>query len=201
MDILLGWRCHRDICNTSLCGIFYIHLMVISCAVWSLRHMSANNGMITVLTSREFHDSRHQHFHSPRQEQLASTNSAIVCTLEPKHAGLWYIFHLYVMSDWLTDWMADEHIGRTLWAIIKKRCDSLQAYYKSNRIGLIPIEGTELSHVDWCSYLAVVHHSSFLKYAGLSLCSWIQWLEGLFLRCLGINEPLRYSENSKPSQG
>ena len=62
--------------------------MVISCAVWSLRHMSSNDGKTTVLTSSEFHDNRRQHFHSPRQEQLASTDSGTVCTLEPKHAGL-----------------------------------------------------------------------------------------------------------------
>lgn len=100
-----------------------------SCAVWSLRHMRSNDGKTTVLTSSDFHDSRCQHFHSLRQEQLASTDAAMVCTLAPKHAGLWYIFYLYLMSDWLTDWMADGHIGRTLWEIIKKRCDSLQAYW------------------------------------------------------------------------
>lgn len=82
------WRCHHDICNTNLCGILFIHLMVISCAVWSFRHMRSNDGKINVLTSSEFHGSRRQHFHSPRQEQLASTDSAILCTLEPKHAGL-----------------------------------------------------------------------------------------------------------------
>lgn len=172
-----------------------------SCAVWSFRHMRSNDGKITVLTSSDFHDSRCQHFHSPRQEQLASTDSAIVCTLAPKHAGLWYIFSLYFVSDWLTDWMSD---WWTYWQ------DSMRNHKEkvwpitsllSNRICLIPIEGTELSHVDCCSYLAVVHHSSFLKCAGLSLCSWIQWVEGLSVRCLGINEPLRYSANSKPSQG